>query len=64
MNTRVTTLRNARLRRSHGCSPRSQRWFGSFRAGAVIAPGSDPAFYDTLVELFEAVMGTFRWAYA
>ncbi|MER7570274.1 hypothetical protein [Streptomyces sp. NPDC126514] len=31
---------------------------------ALIAPGSNPAFYDTLVELFNAVMGTFRWAYA
>lgn len=36
----------------------------TFSFSALIAPGSDPAFYDTLVELFDAVMGTFRWAYS
>ncbi|MFH9986039.1 hypothetical protein [Streptomyces luteogriseus] len=36
----------------------------SFSFSALIAPGSDPAFYDTLVELFDAVMSTFRWSYA
>ncbi|MFF7310279.1 hypothetical protein [Streptomyces sp. NPDC008137] len=36
----------------------------TFSFSALIAPGSDPAFYDTLVELFDAVMGTFRWSYA
>ncbi|CAL9296354.1 hypothetical protein [Streptomyces sp. SudanB66_2053] len=36
----------------------------TFSFSALIAPGSDLAFYDTLVELFDAVMGTFRWAYA
>ncbi|MDN3024821.1 hypothetical protein [Streptomyces sp. S.PB5] len=36
----------------------------SFSFSALIAPGSDPVFYDTLVELFDAVMGTFRWSYA
>ncbi|MCT9139741.1 hypothetical protein [Streptomyces violarus] len=36
----------------------------TFSFSALIAPGSDPAFYDTLVELFDAVMGTFRWTYA
>ncbi|MFE0805036.1 hypothetical protein [Streptomyces sp. NPDC058812] len=36
----------------------------TFSFSALIAPGSDPAFYDTLVELFDAVMSTFRWAYA
>ncbi|MFI9827018.1 hypothetical protein ACIHIX_04975 [Streptomyces sp. NPDC051913] len=36
----------------------------AFSFSALIAPGSDPAFYDTLVELFDAVMGTFRWSYA
>ncbi|MCL7424153.1 hypothetical protein [Streptomyces sp. YS415] len=36
----------------------------TFSFSALIAPGSNPAFYDTLVELFDAVMGTFRWAYA
>ncbi|MEU9521519.1 hypothetical protein [Streptomyces sp. NPDC048224] len=35
-----------------------------FSFSALIAPGSDPAFYDILVELFDAVMGTFRWSYA
>ncbi|CAM5386590.1 MULTISPECIES: hypothetical protein [Streptomyces] len=35
----------------------------TFSFSALIAPGSDPPFYDTLVELFDAVMGTFRWAY-
>jgi hypothetical protein len=35
----------------------------TFSFSALIAPGSDPAFYDTLVELFDAVMGTFRWSY-
>ncbi|MEU5753395.1 hypothetical protein [Streptomyces sp. NPDC047829] len=35
----------------------------AFSFSALIAPGSDPAFYDTLVELFDAVMSTFRWAY-
>ncbi|MFG2540888.1 hypothetical protein ACGFOM_00535 [Streptomyces sp. NPDC048594] len=36
----------------------------AFSFSALIAPGSDPALYDTLVELFDAVMGTFRWSYA
>ncbi|MEU0193058.1 hypothetical protein ABZ250_24785 [Streptomyces afghaniensis] len=36
----------------------------TFSFSALIAPGSDPAFYDTLVELFDAVMGTFRWSYS
>ncbi|MET8456308.1 hypothetical protein [Streptomyces parvulus] len=36
----------------------------TFSFSALIAPGSDLAFYDTLVELFDAVMGTFRWSYA
>lgn len=36
----------------------------TFSFSALIAPGSDPAFYDTLVELFDAVMSTFRWSYA
>ncbi|MFJ3139095.1 hypothetical protein ACIPK5_24750 [Streptomyces sp. NPDC086843] len=36
----------------------------SFSFSALIAPGSDPVFYDILVELFDAVMGTFRWSYA
>ncbi|MGW9397147.1 hypothetical protein [Streptomyces sp. NPDC055642] len=36
----------------------------TFSFSALIAPGSDPAFYDVLVELFDAVMGTFRWSYA
>ncbi|MFC8129840.1 hypothetical protein [Streptomyces sp. NPDC057302] len=36
----------------------------TFSFSALIAPGSDPAFYDTLAELFDAVMGTFRWSYA
>jgi hypothetical protein len=36
----------------------------TFSFSALIAPESDPAFYDTLVELFDAVMGTFRWSYA
>ena len=36
----------------------------TFSFSALIAPGSDPAFYDTLVELFDAVMRTFRWSYA
>ncbi|MGK5696748.1 hypothetical protein ACSNOJ_28335 [Streptomyces sp. URMC 128] len=36
----------------------------TFSYSALIAPGLDPAFYDTLVELFDAVMGTFRWTYA
>lgn len=36
----------------------------AFSFSALIAPGSDSAFYDTLVELFDAVMGTFRWSYA
>ncbi|CAM5604880.1 hypothetical protein SALBM217S_07244 [Streptomyces griseoloalbus] len=35
----------------------------TFSFSALIAPGSDPPFLDTLVELFDAVMGTFRWAY-
>ncbi|WP_306964877.1 hypothetical protein [Streptomyces afghaniensis] len=36
----------------------------TFSYSALIAPGPDPAFYDALVELFDAVMGTFRWTYA
>ncbi|MGV9502019.1 hypothetical protein [Streptomyces sp. NPDC003642] len=36
----------------------------TFSYSALIAPGSDPAFYDTLVELFDAVMSTFRWSYS
>ncbi|MFC8345911.1 hypothetical protein [Streptomyces sp. NPDC057280] len=36
----------------------------TFSFSALIAPGSDPSFYDTLVELFDAVMSTFRWSYA
>jgi hypothetical protein len=36
----------------------------AFSFSALIAPGSDPAFCDTLVELFDAVMSTFRWSYA
>ncbi|WP_254398774.1 hypothetical protein [Streptomyces sp. AC602_WCS936] len=36
----------------------------AFSFSALIAPGSNPTFYDTLVELFDAVMSTFRWAYA
>lgn len=36
----------------------------TFSYSVLIAPGPDPAFYDTLVELFDAVMGTFRWTYA
>ncbi|ATL27953.1 hypothetical protein [Streptomyces formicae] len=36
----------------------------TFSFSALIAPGSDPAFYDTLVELFDAVMSTFRWSRA
>ncbi|MBZ4014830.1 hypothetical protein [Streptomyces purpurogeneiscleroticus] len=36
----------------------------SFSFSALIAPDSDPAFTDALVELFDAVMGTFRWSYA
>ncbi|WP_329052694.1 hypothetical protein OG873_25040 [Streptomyces violaceus] len=36
----------------------------TFSFSALIAPGSDPAFYDTLVELFDAVMSTFRWSYS
>ncbi|MFI7143214.1 hypothetical protein ACIBQ5_37655 [Streptomyces massasporeus] len=36
----------------------------TFSFSALIAPGSDPAFYDTLVELFDAVMSTLRWSYA
>ncbi|MGX1091985.1 hypothetical protein RKD47_002666 [Streptomyces albogriseolus] len=36
----------------------------SFSFSALIAPGSDPVFYDILVELFDASMGTFRWSYA
>ncbi|WP_282085016.1 hypothetical protein [Streptomyces tendae] len=36
----------------------------AFSFSALIAPGSDPAFYDILVELFDAVMNTFRWSYA
>lgn len=36
----------------------------SFSFSALIAPGSDPVFYDILVELFDALMGTFRWNYA
>ncbi|MFF3613628.1 hypothetical protein [Streptomyces sp. NPDC002580] len=39
------------------------RYF-TFSFSALIAPGSDPAFYDILVELFDAVMSTFRWSYA
>ncbi|MFH8237057.1 hypothetical protein [Streptomyces sp. NPDC018321] len=35
----------------------------AFSFSALIAPDSDPTFYDTLVELFDAVMSTFRWAY-
>ncbi|MGW6059093.1 hypothetical protein [Streptomyces sp. NPDC055189] len=38
--------------------------YPTFSFSALIAPGSDPAFHDTLVELFDAVMGTFRWSYA
>jgi hypothetical protein len=34
-----------------------------FSFSALIAPGSDPTFYEALVELFDAVMGTFRWSY-
>ncbi|MEU1145703.1 hypothetical protein ACFYO9_22175 [Streptomyces sp. NPDC005863] len=36
----------------------------AFTFSALIAPGSDPAFSDTLVELYDAVMSTFRWSYA
>ena len=36
----------------------------SFSFSALIAPGSDPVFYDILVELFDAVMRTFRWSSA
>ncbi|MFI6807674.1 hypothetical protein ACIBO6_22065 [Streptomyces luteogriseus] len=36
----------------------------TFSFSALIAPGSNLAFYDTLVELFDAVMSTFRWSYA
>lgn len=36
----------------------------TFSFSALIASGSDPAFYDTLVDLFDAVMSTFRWSYA
>ncbi|MEU0168491.1 hypothetical protein ABZ214_24050 [Streptomyces iakyrus] len=36
----------------------------TFSFSALIAPGSDPVFYDTLVELFDAVMSTFRWSYS
>jgi hypothetical protein len=36
----------------------------TFSFSALIAPGSDPAFHDTLVDLFDAVMSTFRWSYA
>ncbi|MEU7717360.1 hypothetical protein [Streptomyces tibetensis] len=36
----------------------------TFSFSALIAPGSEPAFYDTLVELFDAVMSTFRWSYS
>lgn len=36
----------------------------TFSFSALIAPDSDPAFTDALVELFDAVMGTFRWSYA
>ncbi|MDK1347421.1 hypothetical protein QNO09_29805 [Streptomyces sp. 378] len=36
----------------------------TFSFSALIAPGSDSAFYDTLVELFDAVMSTFRWSYS
>ncbi|MER7802062.1 hypothetical protein [Streptomyces parvulus] len=36
----------------------------AFSFSALVAPGSDPDFYDTLVELFDAVMGTFRWSYS
>ncbi|WP_258314690.1 hypothetical protein [Streptomyces sp. Act143] len=36
----------------------------AFSFSPLIAPGSDPVFYDTLVELFDAVMDTFRWSYA
>ncbi|UFQ16277.1 MULTISPECIES: hypothetical protein [Streptomyces] len=36
----------------------------TFSFSALIAPGSDLAFHDTLVELFDAVMSTFRWTYA
>ncbi|CAL9532775.1 hypothetical protein SUDANB108_04102 [Streptomyces sp. enrichment culture] len=36
----------------------------TFSYSALIAPGSDPTFYDTLVELFDAVMSTFRWSYS
>ncbi|GHB15052.1 hypothetical protein [Streptomyces umbrinus] len=36
----------------------------TFSFSALIAPDSDPAFTDALVELFDAVMSTFRWSYA
>ncbi|MFJ4358806.1 hypothetical protein ACIP25_21275 [Streptomyces massasporeus] len=36
----------------------------TFSFSALIGPGSVPAFYVTLVELFDAVMSTFRWSYA
>lgn len=36
----------------------------TFSFSALIAPGSDPTFNDALVELFDAVMTTFRWTYA
>ncbi|MGP4044745.1 hypothetical protein [Streptomyces sp. 2A115] len=35
----------------------------TFSFSALIAPDSEPAFTDALVELFDAVMGTFRWSY-
>ncbi|MFJ3497643.1 hypothetical protein ACIPPJ_29195 [Streptomyces sp. NPDC086091] len=36
----------------------------TFSFSALTAPGGDPAFLDALVELFDAVMSTFRWSYA
>ncbi|MFE6361841.1 hypothetical protein ACFVP3_17855 [Streptomyces sp. NPDC057806] len=36
----------------------------TFSFGTLIASGMDIEFTETLVELFDAVMTTFRWSYA
>lgn len=39
------------------------RWI-AFSFSTLIAPDADTEFAETLVELFDAVMTTFRWSYA
>ncbi|WP_217422812.1 hypothetical protein [Streptomyces sp. 8P21H-1] len=36
----------------------------TFSFSTLVAPGVDTEFTQTLVELFDAVMTTFRWSYA